>query len=95
MSGDATETTAEVLSITTGIPKSEVPLEAAGDALWDGDAGSNVPMVTLQIGGRDAGLSVTLTADAAVALREDLQDAIEDAHADVERFSDDRGGDNE
>jgi len=91
MTGDATETTAETLSLTTAIPTADVPIKATGDALWDGDTGSDVPMVTLQIGGPDAGISVTLTADAAAALREDLQDAIEFAHADIERFADDHG----
>jgi hypothetical protein len=92
MTGDAAETAAETLSLSTGIPKTGVPITTAGDALWDGDAGSDVPVVTLQIGGREAGLSVTLTAAAADALRDDLQDAIEAAHADVDRFADDQEG---
>jgi hypothetical protein len=92
MTSDATDTTAETLSLTTGIPTADVSIEATGDALWDGDAGSDVPVVTLQIGGREAGLSVTLTAEAADALRDDLQDAIEGANDDVDRFADDQEG---
>ncbi|MUW13263.1 hypothetical protein GJ633_00330 [Halorubrum sp. CBA1125] len=84
MSDDDERPAAEHVSVNFGQPTTTTPIQVDGESLLS--EGYYQAKVCVRIGDQDSMISVTLSPADARALRDDLDDAVDEARAEVERW---------